>query len=263
MTQADYDKKAQARFLRAIVFSETGCHVWQKSCDDQGYPQMGYSFSGPKTQKAHLIAWRWAYGPVPFGAMLKRTCAESRCVNPQHFRVADLEEQTAAAFAAQARPTRELDRERFTKYMATSHVNGCIYWTGHSQTAGGYGTFWLDRKNTPAHRASYILFKGPIPEGYVVLHACDDRQCVNPHHLSVGTSKDNSEDMVKKGRSRFGTLNNRVKLNEQIVLAIRAEYVSGRRGELSRLADKYLVTLQNIKCIVDGKTWKHVVDPNA
>jgi len=79
-------------------------------------------------------------------------------------------------------------------------TNGCWEWQANISIYG-YGYFWMDRKNQRAHRVAYKLYKGDIPSGMIVCHSCDNRKCVNPDHLWIGSNADNQIDCVVKGRN--------------------------------------------------------------
>ncbi len=132
----------------------------------------------------------------------------------------------------------------------------CWLWTG-SKTSAGYGQFG---PGGTAHRRSYEIHKGPIPAGMFVMHSCDNPPCVNPAHLSLGTSTDNNRDMVSKGRSRgragHGTLNCNAKLTPEKVVAIRRLAAEGRdQREIGR---QYGISQAVVWHVFHRKTWKHV-----
>lgn len=102
----------------------------------------------------------------------------------------------------------ETVERRFWDKVTPSSNNDCWYWQG-SLYSNGYGYLHISgrgrgRKTGLAHKVSYSLHKGPIPEDLVVMHSCDNRSCVNPQHLSLGTRKENMQDCLKKGRFKGG-----------------------------------------------------------
>jgi hypothetical protein len=78
----------------------------------------------------------------------------------------------------------------------------CWIWTGCSSPLG-YGRFRLDGKSKVAPRVAWEIENGPVPDRLFVLHRCDNPKCCNPNHLFLGTKKDNSQDMMKKGRDKI------------------------------------------------------------
>lgn len=138
--------------------------------------------------------------------------------------------------------------ERFKKYV-TKLENGCYEWSG-GKTWCGYGKFWDSKKRTTAHRYSYEYYIGKISKNLMVLHTCDNRSCVNPKHLFLGTNRDNSIDAVKKGRISGQ------KLKSEDVKKIR---LMGEKGmthlDISRL---FSVSRVNVTKIINKKTHRYI-----
>lgn len=173
-------------------------------------------------------------------------------------------------------------------YSVEVDANGC--WLRNTGRAtGGYTKLKLpgSRVGASAHRVSYELFKGPIPDGLLVCHKCDVRNCINPDHLFVGTYLDNMRDCVAKGRFARGDRSgarlhrerwprgdnnpsrrmperlmrgeevNTAKMTADLVRQMRADFKEGN-GNYFSLAKKYGVTRAMSRRIILKIAWKHV-----
>ena len=132
--------------------------------------------------------------------------------------------------------------------------NGCWECFSHAVDANGYPVAIVNHLWDRIYRHVFRLFKGSIPNECVIRHACDNRLCINPEHLLIGTHKDNVSDRVNRGRSAKGEDNGRSKLTESEVLAILKDTVTPKM----KLAKKYNVDAKTIRDIKNGITWKSV-----
>lgn len=108
-----------------------------------------------------------------------------------------------------------------------------------------------------SHRKIFSALNRGIPHGMIVRHSCDNRKCLNPDHLLLGSHQDNVGDRVKRKRSAFGTRNGRAKLTPEDVLHIRRAW----KRTITRLAKDFKVSRRLIKMIKDEKIWKNLA-PN-
>ena len=147
--------------------------------------------------------------------------------------------------------------KRFYEKVELIPESTCRWWAA-STNGNGYGLFYLDGKMQKAHRVAWILANGPIPDGEghhgtCVLHRCDNRLCVNPDHLFLGTMADNMDDMAKKGRSTKGERHPKAKLTEGQVLEI--FHAEGLHREIAK---NYGISRQQVGDIKLGKSWTHL-----
>ena len=133
----------------------------------------------------------------------------------------------------------------------------CWNWRG-CINSGGYGGFSFLGEWEKAHRVSWIIHIGPIPNGLCVLHSCDNRRCVHPDHLWLGTKADNNADKTKKGRARGAPWyrNGATKLIPEQVRKIRLLRAMGL--STYRLAERFGVSQRNICSILNGETWQTI-----
>lgn len=152
--------------------------------------------------------------------------------------------------------TESIKQRFFAKVQKSDHPDGCWLWTACCRN-GGYGCMKVGEKLADAHRLSWLIHNGEIPDSKMVLHRCDVRQCVNPTHLFIGTHLDNMHDAQVKGRLTQagvkGCVNSSNKLTFEQAEEIRKRYATGK-VTLAQLADEYKVGSETIRRVVIGET---------
>ena len=223
------------------VTKSTSCWLWGGATGTHGF---GYLRRNYKRVKAHRVAWELTVGLLLPGYVLKNnSCFNKRCVKPTHYVCVP----GAGALLA----------DRFWSNVRQLTSNQCWFWTA-STCSDGYGHLRVDGHLVGAHRVSWLLAFGRIPDKACVLHRCDNPPCVNPKHLFLGTHQDNTDDKYTKRRGRHfsGSENRNSKLTEEQVLQIRQSLDQGVSRQL--LSVRYGVTPQNIYRIEKRLTWKHL-----
>lgn len=140
-----------------------------------------------------------------------------------------------------------------TRYWSkVDKTDGCWNWTG-AVTSAGYGSFAVITTPKPkmvsAHKVAWEWANGPVPEGLVLMHSCDNRRCVRLDHLSVGSVNDNNRDMANKGRAAR-------KLTDVEVLTIRARRALG--DSCVDIGRDFAVSPVTIGRIAHRRTWRHL-----
>lgn len=139
--------------------------------------------------------------------------------------------------------------ERFWKYVRKTPM--CWVWVG-VRHGKGYGQITMGRTTVKAHRVSYEIHHGSIPDGLQVMHACDNPPCVNPDHLSVGSNRDNMRQRAERGRTAREFQIPQTKLSDAEVCAIRTKYSLGGTTH-RRLAIEFGVSHPTITNIINHK----------
>lgn len=208
-----YSKTTQLLFWEKVEkLDDDSCWNWLAFCKQSGHGQF---WNGRKLMLAHRFSYELEFG-VSAPDLLRHICNNPACVNPYHL----IAGNRADNYADRSRPVPEnvvvvkkVDQNEyrtkrihlFWKKVNTHNGNPELCWEWlWGRNANGYGVFKFDGKYIATHRVSWMIVNGDIPEGLYVCHSCDNRLCVNPNHLWLGTHQDNMDDMFQKGRYKGG-----------------------------------------------------------
>lgn len=230
------EAKIQAKIDKKI-FTSGECWVWMGSVNKAGRPQMQFDHRNKEEGKAITVfPHEWLY-EREFGKLevryLDSACGNLRCVNPSH--------QSPRTF------------ER--RLLGNLHIdeNECWNWRG-TFFPTGYGSITVDGKTKAVHRVSYEHHSGEkIPTGMMACHKCNNKACINPAHIYIGTHGDNMRDVsmtdVHKGENNPKSI-----LTQSQVLEIKS-LIRERMTVYNAIAKRYGVSRQAIKDIASGRTW--------
>ena len=156
--------------------------------------------------------------------------------------------------------SRRSAERRFWAKVQKAGDDECWLWTGGRKES--YGKIFLKqgeiRTRLLAHRVSFVIANGPLPEGCsVVAHKCDNPICVNPNHLFAATVEDNVQDRQSKNRQAKGSEPGRAKVAEEIVKQIRSRHMPNV-VTFKSLAEEYGLCLRQVWMIVSRRSWRHI-----
>lgn len=133
----------------------------------------------------------------------------------------------------------------------------CVLWTGPTH-GKGYGSIYIERKQWYSHRLAFVLCKGAVNPGNVVMHSCDTPLCVFPPHLKQGTCRDNNHDAMRKNRTQHGVKHHNAKYNPPFARRVVKLLNSGRSGkEVAAIVGCSKQTVSKIKL---GKLWRRATN---
>jgi predicted DNA-binding protein YlxM (UPF0122 family) len=152
--------------------------------------------------------------------------------------------------------------ERFERQYKVDDESGCWVWTGATE-GGGYGTIGVNGGSMGAHRYSYKLHNGEIPEGAFICHKCHNPPCVNPDHLYAGDAKTNAQDAIDNGDwpELYGEEQGHASLTNAEAESLRNEYAAG--ATVAELSDDYDVSAGSVSRIINGKSYPNAGGPIA
>lgn len=246
-------KTAEERYYEKVVpglADRPECIGWRAKIDKYGNAVFSYTDeTGRHDSNAARWAWNHFKEPLTAAEKIQNTCGLRSCQNLDHWEI---------------KPTNvgvslwEIYQQKFTR----GALDECWPWQEKSRDRDGYGLIsWRDSetKKTVSKRATRYAWEklyGPIPDGEMVCHTCDNPPCQNPRHWFLGPAAANSADMIQKGRQYRGEAHHRATLTEAVVEEIR--WLHQQHPELTHreIAERYGTTRKSVTNLLNNITWK-------
>jgi hypothetical protein len=262
----------EERFWVKVRKTKT-CWIWTGARD--GNKRYGIFSAGGGFVAPHRFSFELHRSRIPKGMDVCHKCDNPSCVRPSHLFLGTPSDNLkdywkkrgtkpprrwqSAGRELSGKPSPS-DLERF--WAKVERGPSCWVWGG-CRNNRNYGQFRVLGQCLLPHRFSYLIHYGPVKKGMCILHKCDNPKCVNPEHLRLGTMKDNTQDMISKGRSKFIQFNGRILRGEEGTKAkftnkqaaeIRRRYW-GRNATQLQMAGEFGVTQSTIWRIAHGHVY--------
>lgn len=223
MLRASCPKRTAER-LSARIDRSAGplaCHPWTGGLGQHGGPTLYMTRDGHKGGgSARRILWEQTHGTLEKTRRIRVTCGNLSCMNLAHMTLEPVKDPVPRFW----KNVNKLPGAGCWEWMATRSVRT----SRNTRRGAGYGNFMVTAlSRVAAHRFSWEIHNGPIPEGLIIMHICDNPPCVRPDHLKLGTYKENSQDALAKGRASTGE---RHRLATEAGLARGRETLAARRA---------------------------------
>lgn len=227
------------RFWSKVEKSD-GCWNWTASLGSHGAGQFSVN---KRPVVVPRYVWEQTSGPIPDGGSIRQSCGNRRCCNPAHL---VLHEHCGPI---NKRPLAERFFEKIKKSA------GCWEWRGGSSMGYGHMSDGAGGQ-IRAHRVSWLIHNGEIPNNLFVCHKCNNKNCVNPDHLYLATCSDNSLDALRDGLMATGERHHGAKLCRANIVEIRT---MKRAGKSTReIANHFSISESHAAGIISHKFWKDV-----
>ena len=232
-----------AHLMGRISIDDNGCWIWKGRHGSSGRPVFSKEWMEDgkrrtRTYQVHQVLYEYKNGEVRV-RYIDNMCDNYSCVNPDHHQ------------------PRTFETRFWKKVDKPDGEDGCWLWKGDLMY-NQYGRVTVDGKAYLVHRLAYQLYYNEeIPNDRMILHSCNNRSCMNPAHLRLGTHAENMQDMVDANRQAKGEDNGNSKLTLDEIVEIKELLASGKYFH-REIAAMYGISRPAVTDINKGKTWKRI-----